>query len=812
MLKQDLKKKWEVLLIHHTHTDIGYTQTQENIEYYHVNFIKQAIEIAEGLRKENRENEFVWVCECFWNIEVFLNAVDNSWEERLNTCIKNGSIEVSGNYLNLNELIDYDVLKNHTKKAVDYAKNLGININSAMTADINGYAWGYADALYENGITNLLSCVHTHHGMYPLFKKQTPFYWQTPKGEKILVWNGEHYHFGNEFGIVKTATGSYINRDEFMNTFTQENRHEIGTKRLYRYLKALENENYELDFIPITVHGLPTDNGSPNIEVVEFINWWNENYGDEVTIKMTTLDNFFDKVRNSGADIPTYSGDWADWWSFGVGSTPQINKIYKEAQRTLNTTKMIDKNLELSDKKLVDECENKLMIYSEHTWGHSSSLTHPFNSFVNLLDYKKSGNAINAHELATRNLLKVLDKKGMTSLKPNREPKFKIVNPYDREVTQSVKLSLDYWETSDLREVIVDELGNEFVTQNEPHPRGTYINFVITLNPNEERTIWVKRYERDIRLVKNVDVDYCCQEIHDVYLYNSEDEVQKYGNTMENKHVKITWDNEKGIVSWFDKINNVELIDSSSRSGAFMPVYELTKSQGQTPGAQYSVRQKLGRNMRGINAKVYHPVIEDISITEIGEVFTKIVMNMSLEGTSLFKLEFKVYNEMNRADVVAMINKDSIWDPESLYIALPFAFNNEKMDLFIEKTGCVMQAKKDQLPGSNIDFNLSLGGVGLKKDDYGVSIAMIDTSLVHISKLQYENSKKLYHEDYTDAHDYELYSWTMNNLWETNFKASLGGFIEFNYSISWGVGVEDRFDLINKANEMDLGFVSYRID
>ncbi|MGL4914352.1 MAG: hypothetical protein ACRC3Y_18180 [Romboutsia sp.] len=253
MLKQKLNKKWEVLLIHHTHTDIGYTQTQENIEYYHVNFIKQAIEIAECLRIENREHEFVWVCECFWNIEVFLNEVDSSWEERLNTCIKNGSIEVTGNYLNLNELIDYDVLKNHTKKAVNYASNLGININSAMTADINGYAWGYADALYENGIKNLLSCVHTHHGMYPLFKKQTPFYWKTPKGEKVLVWNGEHYHFGNEFGIVKTATGSYINRDEFMNTFTQENRHEIGTKRLYRYLKALENENYELDFIPITV-------------------------------------------------------------------------------------------------------------------------------------------------------------------------------------------------------------------------------------------------------------------------------------------------------------------------------------------------------------------------------------------------------------------------------------------------------------------------------------------------------------------------------------------------------------------------------
>ena len=236
-----------MLLIHHSHTDIGYTQTQENIEYYHVNFIKQAIEIAESLRKENRENEFIWVCECFWNIEVFLKYVDESWKERLKTCIRNKSIEITGNYLNLNEMVDYDVLKNHIKKSVEFSHYVGVKIDSAITADINGYSWGYSDALYENDIKNLFSCIHTHHGMYPLFKKQTPFYWKTPKGNKILVWNGEHYHFGNEFGIVKTATGSYINRDEFVDKFNSDNRDEIGTKRLYRYLSNLEKEGYEYD-------------------------------------------------------------------------------------------------------------------------------------------------------------------------------------------------------------------------------------------------------------------------------------------------------------------------------------------------------------------------------------------------------------------------------------------------------------------------------------------------------------------------------------------------------------------------------------
>lgn len=599
--------------------------------------------------------------------------------------------------------------------------------------------------------------------MYPLFKKQTPFYWETPKGNKILVWNGEHYHFGNEFGIVKTATGSYINRDEFSDKFTEENRYEIGTKRLYRYLSNLENEGYEYDFVPITIHGLPTDNGSPNIEVLEFIDWWNKN-NEKVTIKMTSLGEFFKKLRNSDVSIPTYSGDWPDWWSFGVGSTPQINKIYKEAQRVLKTTKMIDKDLNLSDEFLIDESENKLMLYSEHTWGHSSSVTHPFNSFVNLLDYKKSSYAINAHEFATRNLLKVLEKKGMSSLKPNRSLKFKIINPYDRVVTETVKLSLDYWETSNLREVIVDEYNNEYITQKEAHPRGSYINFVITLNPNEERLLYIKRIEDEINYVKNINPSSCCQCIEDVYVYDDNKAIKKYDSSYENKFIRLTWDNEKGIISWFDKINSVELIDKNSKSGAFMPVYEITKAKGQSTDEQYIVRQRLGRNMRGINAKLYYPGIQDISITEMGEVFTKIVMNLNLEGTSFFKLEFKVYNQINKVDVLAVLNKDSVWDPESLYISLPFSFNNEKMDLFIEKTGSIVKAKEEQLPGTNIDYNLSQSGIGLLKGDYGISISTIDTSLLYLSKLKYENSKKLYHKDHINSLDYELYSWTMNNI------------------------------------------------
>ena len=110
------------------------------------------------------------------------------------------------------------------------------------------------------------------------------------------------------------------------------------------------------------------------------------------------------------------------------------------------------------------------------------------------MDYKKSSYAARAHELAIRNYLNVLEARGMTSLKPNREPKFKVINPHSRIVTECVKLFLDYWETSNLINVVVDDLGNEYATQIERQPRGEAIHFIATLEANEERTFWAVSY------------------------------------------------------------------------------------------------------------------------------------------------------------------------------------------------------------------------------------------------------------------------------------------------------------------------------
>lgn len=48
------QKKWTVYVIHHSHTDIGYTDRQEKITQYHADYIRQVMDILDAARNGGR--------------------------------------------------------------------------------------------------------------------------------------------------------------------------------------------------------------------------------------------------------------------------------------------------------------------------------------------------------------------------------------------------------------------------------------------------------------------------------------------------------------------------------------------------------------------------------------------------------------------------------------------------------------------------------------------------------------------------------------------------------------------------------------
>lgn len=60
-----MMKNWTIFLIHHSHTDIGYTERQEKLMNYHKDFIVQAINILDDIHSGKLQGcqGFKWQCE-----------------------------------------------------------------------------------------------------------------------------------------------------------------------------------------------------------------------------------------------------------------------------------------------------------------------------------------------------------------------------------------------------------------------------------------------------------------------------------------------------------------------------------------------------------------------------------------------------------------------------------------------------------------------------------------------------------------------------------------------------------------------------
>lgn len=794
---KQLKKHWKIYIIHHTHTDIGYTDPQEVIEERQIDFIRQAVEISEAIG-HGRKKEwagFKWVCESFWGVEKFWDQASDDMKKRFLAAVSSGDVEITGNYLNLNETIDDETLRFFLGKAQQFSGKCNKTIDCAMTADINGFSWGYAQALYDAGIRNFYTCIHTHHGMFPLFHKQIPFYWETSGGDKLLVWNGDHYMLGNDLGIAPGAISSYMIRDEL--DVLEEDQFQVAEKRIFRYLQELEKEEYPFDFIPINVSGLLTDNAPPNGEIMDFVNAWNQRNGAMVSAEMSTLEHFFECVRNSDVEIPTYKGDWPDWWSEGQGASYEYTKVMRQAQRTLAMIEKLDPQAEILGREWLDHIYENIMMYAEHTFSYSSSMEEPWADMVKLISNQKYMYAVKANQLCNQALGRLKKELGEVELRADMPKTYMAVNPYESEYTTIYTVYMEPWKIDVLGGTfhVVDVETNEMLPYQIQHvARGVEIKVEITLRPKEKRIFSIVMEERKV-----------CRTIVNDYLIGADGvadikrgaEFSGFDHSMvETERVKIKWTYPEGIVSWYDKTLKRELLCADRHFAALTPVYEITPISHDENIC--SVRRKMGRNRKGENVRRYQGRLRKVKILNRGPIFTETEFTYDLEGTEYYVMILKMYHHISRVDVTIRMNKKSVWEPENLYISMPFEIPDGQ--LWIDKIGTMLRPGIDQLPGTNVDFYCIQNGLGYIGNQEWIAITTPDVPLIQLGSLEYEERALCEGEELSRQ---PLYSWALNNFWETNFDASTGGFHQIQYSILTGNTKTNPHELKGKMEEIN---------
>lgn len=185
-------------------------------------------------------------------------------------------------------------------------------------------------------------------------------------------------------------------------------------------------------------------------------------------------------------------------------------------------------------------------------------------------------------------------------------------------------------------------------------------------------------------------------------------------------------------------------------------------------------------------------------------------MDFELEGTQMYTVILKVYKELPKIAVTVRIQKQNEWAPENLYIPLPFSADKDG-ELFIEKTGAVLRPAIDQLPGTNTEFFCLQNGLAFTGTDSSLLIAIKDTPLITLDSLAH-HPIELANDQQHDKNRQPVYSWIMNNFWETNFKVDLSGFYEFDYQLYLVSEQQNPKRLLEKCQQLNQGLLAFPVN
>lgn len=762
----------EVYIVHHSHTDVGYTDLQEQVIFNQANNIRSAVEIIDrGIRENSAEKDLKWNCETWYCVEQFLHMASEAEKEKFFRLVKEGHIGLSATYLNFNDLADCAYLDQKTAEMKRICEEAGITLKTAMNADVNGISLGARDVLIRNGIEFLYTNIHTHHGMYPLYQNQKPYFWENEAGERILVWSGEHYNLGNALGIVFSKNVNFMTENYF-----GKEKAAGQMENLYRNLKAsiaeYEENGYPYDFYITSVSGVFSDNAPVNPAIAQIAAAFHEQYGEEVRLRMVTLQELYDLIRDQVTDAPVYRGAINDWWGNGVGSTPYAVKHYKEAIRLSRICDRLEEKTGTHNESLARTAGDNALLYAEHTWGHSATVTNPYDTMVTNLDMRKNSYASKAHEAAAMRKNEQCHQLGDILRYYNLSGKVKAISTSYAKKVFPVEF---YVETISLPGVRVwdEKTGEEMRVQLSAHPRGVLVSFLAEFAPMEEKVFVYEEQPAAAGTLFTRTAWVGAERVRDIVnTYDTESCYLPYG--MENEFFRISWKIGEGMTSFYDKKGNREWLKDGLEK-FFTPIYENTEIRTDV----YEERRLLGRNIRGLHARQHQGQLTAVKVLEHGEVFTKTELTFALEGTRHSSVILKLYRELPRVEFTFRIAKTLSDEIESVY--LPLALDLPDAQLYIRNGGVKMRPGIDQLPGSNMEYYMADEGLVYHTGEKSVLINTLDTALLYQGEMAHHPIVLCDNREENNRRP--VYSWVMNNTWETNFKMDLSGFGEFCYAL-----------------------------
>jgi len=706
----------EILVLHHSHTDIGFTHPQPVLWELQRRFIDRALDLLDETADWPVESQPRWTCETTGPVMHWLRSAKRNQIARFRQFAEQGRLSIGAMRYHFTPLGSADEWARSLQPVRELRERFGIPMRVAIVHDVNGLPWPVAQLLLDAGIEMLVMGINVHFGGFPL-TRPLAFNWVSSDNRPLLTFNGEHYQgFDRVFRLAKASTA------EMASGFAA-------------YAQRLAAANYPYDFIFLTAtHHTFVDNNPPNAATAHLIRQWNEE-GREPRIRYVTPEMFHERVRQI-PDISAHRGQWEDYWSFGVQNAARETRISRETRARLNTAELLANTTGKVNPR-VGEAWDNVLLYDEHTFGNCVCVEHSEFDDTAAQWNLKAATAHTARSLMTFLLRDQLDSLAANPVEATGVEGALIVNPASVPRRTFVRVPTDWlagkWNQL-LSTVPFVELEREKCRAGE----GTLVG------PIDLPAFGYKIVKPTPAADSNL--------------------VNAGSNFIESPYYRVEFENGRVTGLW-DKQSNNQLLDTTSPWSFFGLVQETTT----TRDAMYEFDwEKIPDGIAcwrpNWPAQRVTPTKLESSTTELAPDGVTLVWKWAeAPGVARLEQRIKLFAHRQAIELIATFQKLDIPTPEGIYFAFPFDLPNWRAHY--DPANLPAEFDTEQLPGTCRDYTTVGQWVALHNSQRCLTLACPDAPLLQIGGFNFAKVQQHVARQPRPL----LLAWPMNNYYNVNF-------------------------------------------
>ncbi|HTS70161.1 MAG TPA: polysaccharide lyase family protein [Terriglobia bacterium] len=725
----DPAKKWNLFLVPHTHVDVGYTDYQPKVAEVQSRTIDEAIQLIHD------HPDFRFSPDGFWGVRQFLASRTEDQKHLLFQAVKDQKFFVPTVEASLlTGFPSLEALIRSLYPAFEFNQQHGGEPNYANITDVPSYSWSYASVMAAAGLKYFAAGSDNYRAPVLLqgrLHEKSPFWWEGPDGGRILMWYSRHYHqMRSLFGLPPTIAG--------------------GHDSLPIFLQIYSRPDYKSD--AALIYGTQVENTDLFPQQATIVNEWNKTYAYP-RLKYSGFAEAIGYIAGQiGDSIPVIRGDGGPYWEDGIASTARSAALERQnEERALGAEKFSTLSSLVNPRIQPDEAKlhtlwNDMVLYDEHTWGDNRSVSNPLCQEAIRQQAIKENFAYDARKLVDdllwRSLAALADS---ISDPPNT---LLVFNPLS-------------WRRSSLVETDLDKgLGLIDLTTRQPvtyevlstGPAYQHIRFLAEGVPS----VGYKAYA-----MKPTDQQPPAPQT-------------TTATTAENRFYRVVFDGESGAVrSIFDKELDKELVNISGPYRFDQYLYVTGADRAPNRVLQYSSATPTPE-------LTIHPAVRGHLVSLIQEPFG-VVARLEGEGVNTPKIETEVilFDGQKKIEFVNRVHKTEVYTKESVYLAFPFAMDHPQFRYEIQNG--IVDPSRDQLPGAGKEWFSVQHWVAADQDGVTAVLMPLDASLVTLGDI----FRGAWPERFGQRPG-TIFSFAMNNYWDTNYAAAQGGDFTFRYVLTSG--------------------------